>query len=160
MAERSKLCPLTNQQARHPKRCPPSEGRPIASSSLVLPRCLVARPWPGWGSLLPPAPQRCPCRRACPAPGRVRASAPRKQSSCTVSARSWESLRWGLCCSPCCRDPGTGGSVLLLSPLFLQRGLGRAHKRSSWVNCSSRAPFSICTALAPEGVALRQPAPD
>lgn len=67
---RCKFC-LVSKQARDPKRCPPSKGRPLASSSLVLTRCLVARPWPGWGSLLPLAPQRAPCPVACPVPGQA-----------------------------------------------------------------------------------------
>lgn len=118
---------LSNRQVKTP-----------SSSSLLLPRCLEASPWPGWGTLLPLTPQGAPCPEPALRRSRVCLRA-RRASSCAVPASSW-SLSSGVFASPpAAKALGTGG-VLLLSPLFHWPGLGRARDCCCGMDGSSCAP--------------------
>lgn len=133
--------------------------RTPCSSSLVLPRCLEARPWLGWGSLLPLAPQRAPCPRACLVPGQSVPQSPRgKQRCCRCQQQGFsppESL-------PFLMQPGLWGQGVCSSFLLFSTGqvvAGPTTAVAGWL--AAPAPMSsIHTALALERVALWQAAPD
>lgn len=122
---------LTNRQVKTP-----------SSSSLLLPRCLEARPWPGWGTLLPLTPQGAPCPEpALPCAAAECPQSPQGKQLC-CSCQQLEPLLWGLCLSSRCQGSGDRGCAPAFSfiPLARSRQGPRPLLRDGWQLLRPRSP--------------------